>query len=345
MLKIGLESESLHLFFQNKRMDIFEFVEVANKLGVDGVQINIVKDYNLDEKWGALGSNSKEHLDKLKTLIDKYNMFVEIDMRDLDYDRMEEVIEVANKLGADVIRSYVPVIPIIKNTNSGSEGAHDFAKIRGDFNMNSYQVGYEKIIKLIPLLEKNRIKLALENHEYETSDELVELIKRINSQWVGFLFDFGNSMMAWEEPIRAAENMAPYTYSTHFKDHIIIPEPNDEYGYVVCGVPAGKGNIDLKSVFNIMMRKSSLTRINVEMCYPYCAQFKRRPGIGGVFELGEGTFKIEKPLYDYNIIKPLEYYYPQEVSNDLLEKMLTDQMKGVKESIDYLKKLRAEYSK
>ena len=39
-------------------------------------------------------------------------------------------------------------------------------------------------------------------------------------------------MMAWEEPVKAAENMAPYTYSTHFKDHIIIEEPNDKYGYV-----------------------------------------------------------------------------------------------------------------
>lgn len=343
MLKIGLETESLHLFFQNKRMDIFEFIELAHNLGVEGIQINIVKDYNLDVKWGALGSNSKNHLDKLKTLIDKYNMFVEIDMRDLEYDRMKEVIEVANKLGADIIRSYVPVVPMIIDKNSGSEGAHDFAKVRGNFNLESYEVGYEKVMKILPLLEKNRIKLALENHEYETSTELVELIKKINSTWVGFLFDFGNSMMAWEEPVIAAENMAPYTYSTHFKDHIIIPEANDEYGYVVCGVPAGKGNIDLKSLFNIMMKKSPLTRINIEMCYPYCAQFKRKPGTGGVFEVGKGTFKIENPIYNYNKIKPLEYYYPQEISNELLEEMLLNQMLGVKESINYLKKLREEY--
>ena len=43
------------------------------------------------------------------------------------------------------------------------------------------------------------------------------MIKKIDSKWVGFLFDFGNSMMAWEEPVKAAENMAPYTYTTHLK--------------------------------------------------------------------------------------------------------------------------------
>ena len=344
MLKIGLESESLHLFFQNKRMDIFEFIETANKLGIDGVQINIVKDYNLDENWGALESNSEEHIDKLKKLIDKYNLFVEIDMRNLEYDRFIDVIDVANRLGAEIIRSYIPIIPNITGDNKGgSEGVYDFAKVRGDFDESSFEKGIEQLKKILPLLEKNKIKLALENHEYETSEELVKVVKEINSPWIGLLFDFGNSMMAWEDPIKAAENMAPYTFSTHFKDHIVIPEPSDKYGYVVCGVPAGQGNIDLKKSFDIMMKKSSLTRVNVEMCYPYCAQFKRSPGSGGVFNVGEGAFKIEEAIYDRSIIKPLEYYYPQEISEELLESMLEDQMNGAIASIEYLKSLRNEY--
>lgn len=211
--------------------------------------------------------------------------------------------------------------------------------------MKSYDEGIEKVKRIIPLLEKYRIKLALENHEYETSKELVNVIKKIDSKWVGFLFDFGNSMMAWEEPVKAAENMAPYTYTTHFKDHIIIEEPEDKYGYVVCGVPAGRGNIDLEKCFNILMEKSSLTRINVESCHPYCAQFKRTPGTGGVEKVGEGTFKVEKHPYDYNIIKPAQYYYPHEVSEEMLEKLIEDQLNGLIETVDYLKKLRDNYSK
>ena len=38
MLRIGVESESLHLWFQNGRMDIFEFVEKAHELGFEGVE-------------------------------------------------------------------------------------------------------------------------------------------------------------------------------------------------------------------------------------------------------------------------------------------------------------------
>lgn len=345
MLKIGLETESLHLHFQNKRIDIFDFIEIAHELGLDGVQINVIKDYNLDENWGALGSNEEKHLKKIKNLLDKYGMFVELDMRDLEYERVKEVIEVANKLGADVIRSYIPIISKIENPVNGVQGAYDIVKVKAEFNMETYDIAYKKIIKILPLLEKNRIKLALENHEYETSEELLKLIKRVNSQWVGILFDFGNSMMAWEEPVEAADKLAKYTYSTHFKDHIVIKDSTDDFGFVVCGVPLGKGNIDLEETFKIILKKSALTRINIEMCYPYCAQFKRKKGAGGVYKLGEGAFKIEDPLYDPSIIKPMEYYYPHEISEELLEKMLEDQLKGVKESVSYIKKLRQNYMK
>ena len=96
MLKLGLETESLHLWLQHKRMDIFGFIEKAHELGLDGVQINVIKDYGLDEKWGALESASDEHLNKIKELLRKYGMYIELDMRNLDYDRLVEVLEVAN---------------------------------------------------------------------------------------------------------------------------------------------------------------------------------------------------------------------------------------------------------
>lgn len=345
MLKLGIETESLHLLFQNKRIDILGFIEKAHELGLDGVQINIVKDYNLNENWGSLGSNDIDHLTKVKELLTKYGMYVEIDMRSLEYNRIEEVLKVASFLGADIIRSYIPIMPL-KNDDTlmlGSEGGYDFAKIRYDFDPKCYDDGIEMIRKLIPLLKKYRVKLAIENHEYETSEELVKIVKDVNSPWVGLHFDFGNSMMAWEEPVQAAKNMAPYAFTTHFKDHIIIEDKEEKYGYVVCGVPVGKGNIDLKKCFDIMMDESSLKRINLETCYPYCAQFKRSPGTGGVKKVGEGAFKVENHPYDYNIIRPLQYYYPHEINNDILEKMIQDQIDGIEESVNYLKQLRDEY--
>ncbi|WP_239648913.1 sugar phosphate isomerase/epimerase family protein [Brachyspira hyodysenteriae] len=185
--------------------------------------------------------------------------------------------------------------------------------------------------------------MALENHEYETSKELVWVVEKLSSPWIGLLFDFGNSMMAWEDPIEAVNNMAPYTFTTHAKDHIIIEDPEDVYKYVVCGVPIGEGNLDIKKIYDVIYNKSPLKRINIESCHPYCAQFKRAPGVGGVDKVGENAFKVHPHPYPYNEIKPLEYYYPHEISNEYLEKLLKDQDEGLKRSVKYLKEIRDSY--
>ncbi|MEG1639328.1 MAG: sugar phosphate isomerase/epimerase family protein [Ruthenibacterium sp.] len=272
MLKIGLDTESLHLWLQNKKMDIIGFIETAHEFGLDGVMINLIKDYNLDPQWGSLGSDSQEHLERVRQTLQEYNMYVELATKGLEYEHLLRVIQIADTIGADIIRTYIPITLNSQTERStGGEGRYDLGKVRLDFEPSVFDDAVISLKKIIPILKKYRIKLALENHEYETSMELVRVIEQINSPWIGLHYDFGNAMMAWEQPVEAAKNMAPYTITTHFKDHIVIPCPDDTYQYVVCGVPAGQGNIDLKECLRIMMENSQLTRLNVEMCYPYCA--------------------------------------------------------------------------
>ena len=144
-------------------------------------------------------------------------------------------------------------------------------------------------------------------------------------------------MMAWEDPVEAVRNLAPYAYTTHFKDHIIVQDGDD---YRVCGVPVGTGNIDLDECFKILVEESPLTRINIEMCFPYCTKFRREPGAGGIDKVGEGAFKVEQPPYDYDVIKPLDYYYPPA---ELMDQMSEDQAKGVEQCAKYTLALRDKY--
>lgn len=177
----------------------------------------------------------------------------------------------------------------------------------------------------------------MENHEEELTDEVIQIINEVNSPWVSAHCDVGNGMMAWEDPVEAVRKLAPYAFTTHFKDHIIIHDGED---YRVCGVPVGTGNIDTEECFKILVEKSTLTRINVEMCFPYAINFKREHGAGGVFAVGEGAFKVEQPPYDLSVIKPLDYYYPPK---ELLEQMIEDQEKGTVQSVKYTLALRDKY--
>jgi len=318
-MKIGLETESYHLFFQNGRMNIFGFIKKTAELGLDGVQINTISekgDKYIHPVWGALGGDDPAHLERVRKEIKKYGLFAEIDTRGTDPEHLRKVIEVAHTIGADVVRTYC---------------------CRGVYDSKALEKAPKDIKQLIPLLKKYRIKLAVENHEEETSDDVIRIIKEVNSPWVGAHCDVGNSMMAWEEPVEAVKRLAPYAFTTHFKDHIII---NDGEDYRVCGIPVGQGNIDTEECFKVLVNDSTLTRINIEICYPYAAAFKREKGTGGIFDVGEGAFQVEEPPYDINLIKPLNYYYPPE---ELVENMLEDQEKGVEQSIKYVLSLRDKF--
>ncbi|MDG4849305.1 sugar phosphate isomerase/epimerase family protein [Peribacillus frigoritolerans] len=314
-MKIGLETESYHLQFITGRMNIFGFIRKTAELGLDGVMINIVPWPGLSG-WGTLESFEPEYLERVRKEIQKYGFFAEIDTNGSDPEHLKKVIEAAHRIGADVIRTY---------TCLGEYDPERLKKAPGD------------IKKILPILEKYRIKLAVENHEEELTDEVIQIINEVNSPWVSAHCDVGNGMMAWEDPVEAVRKLAPYAFTTHFKDHIIIHDGED---YRVCGVPVGTGNIDTEECFKILVEKSTLTRINVEMCFPYAVNFKRELGAGGVFAVGEGAFKVEQPPYDLSVIKPLDYYYPPK---ELLEQMIEDQEKGTVQSVKYTLALRDKY--
>ena len=109
MIKLGLDTESLHLWFQNKRMDIFGFIEKAHELGFDGVMINILKDYNLDPEWGTLMSNDPAHLKRVRDLLESYHMYAELATKGITKEHLLKVLDVAEALGADIIRTYISI--------------------------------------------------------------------------------------------------------------------------------------------------------------------------------------------------------------------------------------------
>ncbi len=315
LMKIGLETESYHLKFITGRMDVFGFIKKTAELGLDGVMLNIIP-WPGREEICVLESFEPEYLDRVKKEIQKYNLYAEIDTNGTEPEHLVEVIKVAHRIGADVIRTYC---------------------CRGVYEPELLDKAPGDIMQVVPMLKKYRIKLAVENHEEETADEVIKIIKEVDSPWVGAHCDIGNGMMAWEDPVEAVRKLAPFAFTTHFKDHIVIKDDNE---YKVCGVPAGEGNIDLDECFRILVDDSTLTRINIEMCFPYAVSFKREPGAGGVFQVGEGAFKVENPPYDINLIKPSDYYYPPE---ELLEKMIEDQENGVERTVKFVLGLRDKY--
>lgn len=327
-MKLGLETETFHMYFQNGRMNAFDFVDQVVAYGLDGAQFNIVEyseeevsqeildKYDIDPVWGSLCSNDKDHLKALRKKLDEHNLYCELDMKGVETERLKDVIEVAEILGAKIIRTYIN---------------------KGNYDPEKVKAGIEKVRLIEPLLIEKGIHLAIENHEEEVATEVVKLLQEINSPNVGCLCDIGNGMMAWEDPKTTVDTLAPYAKSTHFKDHIVI---KDGENLRVSGCPVGSGNIDTDYCYKTLLTQSSVERINIEMCHPYVSTFKRPLGTGGVEYLGEGAFKIEEPYIDPTLIAPLNTYKP---SSENLEYMLEVQKRDADASVTYVKSLREKY--
>lgn len=327
-MKLGLETESCHLLFQQAGMDIFSFIELTAELGLDGVQINVIPDLNLHSEWGTLDGNEPAYLDRVRSAIEAHGFFCEIDSRGTSLAELEPVLYVAKALGATLVRSYVR------------------------YPQNQFDAGFltsqiPEIRKVVPLLKKLGIRLALENHEFETSGEMIDFVRAVGEpESVGLLCDTGNSMMAWEDPLAAIRAMAPYTFGVHFKDHtVVMNDVNaDGTGFpVVCGVPLGEGSIDIVEAYRILVEESTTENINLELCYPYCATFKRPPGTGGM-EAFRGAFALKEPPFAQEGLAPMDYYYPHTAGKEAADLLINRQLEDLRLSAATLLRLRSEFA-
>lgn len=114
----------------------------------------------------------------------------------------------------------------------------------------------------LPLLEKHKIPLGLENHKDWTADELVALMQKYSSEFFGVCLDFGNNISLLDLPMAAIEKLAPYTVTTHLKD--IAVAPSDE-GIFMSEVVLGSGVIDLRRAVQMIREARPGTRMTLEM--------------------------------------------------------------------------------
>lgn len=328
-MRLGLETFSYHLAFGYGKMDVFGFIKRTADLGLTGVEINVEGD-----DLCHLGSDDPAFLRDVRAMIDDLGLYVELDTCNTNPKNLTRVIKICGALGADRMRVY--------------------SSVGGDLQAELKQaiVDFQKVV---PVCAEHNVKIAYENHEFESSHDVLQVVKQVNSQWVGTHIDTGNSMMVWEDPIQAIKNMAPYAVSTHFKDHLVIMVNGQP---MIVGVTLGKGSIDLKECFRIFAQESTLERINIEVCYGYVGPFRVAQEKGYGAKLGAGAFRVQQPPYTPEIVAPyilratepgvkLDSYAWQDLckmakSEKEREELLRLQDQSVIESVAHVKQLRKE---
>ena len=96
--------------------------------------------------------------------------------------------------------------------------------------------------RLTPVLREFGVKVALETHADLTVDELFGILDRLDPGVAGVTLDTGNLVMRLDDPVRAAERLAPRVIATHVKDCVLARTPR---GLCWQARPVGSGALPL----------------------------------------------------------------------------------------------------
>jgi sugar phosphate isomerase/epimerase len=124
--------------------------------------------------------------------------------------------------------------------------------------------GIRTLREVAPLAERLGIRIAVENHGMGDllAPELRKVIEAVGSDHVGVCFDSGNPAYAAEDPVYAAEILAPYVVTSHIRDTRVW---RTEQGAMAQWVPVGAGNVDLRRVLDILLEHAPDLAVNLEI--------------------------------------------------------------------------------
>jgi len=197
-------------------MTVFQLLDKAVELGVSVVQIAD----NL-----PLHKFSKPELLEIRNYAKKIKVQIEVGARGMTFENLERYIDLADFFNSPILRF------VIDERGFGPELEEIHVILK----------------KAVPKLEKNKIVLAIENHDRFLSTEFAEIIEKANSPFVAICLDSVNSMGAGEGLETVIERLAPLTANLHVKE-FKVERVFHKMGFVVEGCPLGEGLLPLKEM-------------------------------------------------------------------------------------------------
>jgi len=220
--------------------DPLNFLDHCHNIGAGGIQMNI-------------GVRDEAYIRKIRQKTEKYEMFIEgsasLPREMSGIEKFDATIRAARLTGANVVRIAI-----------GGRRYEQFEKVE---QFRAFAERTRKSLQLAePVVAKNRIKLAIENHKDWRIDQMIDMLKNIDSEYVGVCVDTGNSFALLEDPMAVVEAYAPYAFSVHLKD-MAVAEYED--GFLLADVPLGQGVLDLPKMIEMLRKVNPGINFSLEM--------------------------------------------------------------------------------
>jgi sugar phosphate isomerase/epimerase len=109
-----------------------------------------------------------------------------------------------------------------------------------------------RLREVLPIALDLGLSIAVENHQDATTEDLLRLADRLDhSPAFGITLDAGNPLAVGQEPVEAAQALAPLIRHLHLKDYTVHFAPE---GYRLVRCAAGDGVVDFPAILAIVRR-------------------------------------------------------------------------------------------
>ncbi len=227
----------------NASLSAEKMIEVCHAFGGSGCQMDLAR----------VTSTDADYLKRIRALLEAKGMFLElaVSARTLgDPEALSSAAATAKQLGVSRLRTAM----------LSGRRYEDFSEMQ---KWKEFVDRSEQIIRQAePTLKKNQLLLGIENHKDWLADELVEILRRASSPFVGACVDFGNNMALLEDPVELARKLAPYAVTTHLKDMAVR---RYDQGFELSEVPLGEGIVPLGKIVDILRQARSDIHFCLEM--------------------------------------------------------------------------------
>ena len=120
-----------------------------------------------------------------------------------------------------------------------------------------------EVIRLLTARLKDRgIRLAIETHQDLTTDELLGILDCLDPAIAGVTLDTGNLVTRLDEPIAAAQRLAPLVLGTHIKDAVLA---FTERGLCWQARPIGSGILPIPDILAAILRVRPALALSIEL--------------------------------------------------------------------------------
>lgn len=239
---MGLTADSFQSirFASPKRLlEADRLLLLAKEVGAAGAHGSMTQ---IDEDWAR----------KTRRLKDELGMYLEVAtfLPGEDVSVFERAVRIAKAAGATSLR----VVCLLGRRYEMFDNLQDWK--------NAVKGFHKQIAVALPIVEKHKMPLGIENHKDWRVDEQVALLREYSSEYLGVSLDTGNNISLLEDPLEVVEKLAPYTFNTHFKD-MGVEECDD--GFLLSEVPLGEGMLDMKAIVDTITRAKPGVHFSLEM--------------------------------------------------------------------------------